>query len=256
MTRLTVNQFVAALEAEGVEVVKVARNGRGWPNNITAGSFNPHGVMNHHTAMGKSVSEDRQVEILWDGRPGLWGALAHIGLGFSGKAYLVGWDNVNHAGVGDEDVLRAVLFERSLPAPNENNVDGNPNFWGIEVMNNGLGEEYPLVQLQALVKIDTAICRVSGWTERSCIHHREWTNRKIDMSWEGPLRVYISQALALPPGEWKIPGLVVGPPKPRILPNARQALVSVNRGFKYAMAQKQVGRAARWRRIRRLLKQV
>lgn len=257
MTRLTPDQLVNALRDEGVKVVKVAREGRAWPNNTTAGTFNPHGNMNHHT--GSGAKDEDQITLLWKGRADLDGPLCHIGLGRDGTAYLVGWDNCNHAGSGDLDVLNAVLAERPAPVANQDNHDGNPDFWGIEVMNNGIGEPYPLVQLQALVKINTAICRVSGWTANSCIHHREWTNRKIDMSWKGPLRMYVTQALAMSPGAWKIPGLAPKPVVQKVTPkvwgpNVVAGLKAANRGLKYAMAAKKPGQVAKWQRVIKALK--
>lgn len=251
MSRLTAKQLTDALRAEGVKFVKESREGRGWPNNTTAGSFNPHGVMNHHTANPSSVKVWDEVTILWKGRPDLDGPLCHIGLDRNGIAHLVGWDNCNHAGEGDRDVLSAVLADHIIPPTNQDNVDGNPHFWGIEVMNNGLGEKYPLVQIEALVKINAAICRASGWKETSCIHHREWTRRKIDMSYRGPLRKYIKQALAMKPGVWHLPG--IEKPK-KIGPNVKAALAATRAGLKYATSAKKPGQAARWTAIQGLLK--
>lgn len=242
--RLTSNELVRALKAEGVRVQRVALDGRAWPNNTSAGSFNPHGILNHHTGAG---SDAVLVKLLWRGRPGLDGPLCHIGLGRDGTAYLVGWDNANHAGQGDPDVLKAVLAERSLPVANQSTTDGNPHFWGIEVMNNGTGEPYPLVQLNALIKINAAICRLSGWSEKSCIHHREWTPRKIDMSWQGPLRPMIAECLSKPPGVWQISGLA--PVKPAVGPNTLAAIKAARAGLKWAISAKKPGEVAKWKKV-------
>lgn len=246
MTRLNANDLVKALRAEGVKVVRVSMDGRAWPNNTTAGTFNPHGILNHHTGAG---SDKALLKILWEGRPGLNGPLCHMGLGRDGTCYLVGWDNVNHAGNGDGRVAAAVLAERDLPVAKVDDTDGNPLFWAIEVMNDGVGEPYPLVQLNALVKINAAICRLSKWSEKSCIHHREWTPRKIDMSYKGPLRQHIKDCLNLPPGQWTFPGY-----KKPVGPNVSAALKSAQAGLKWAISAKQPGKVAMWKKVINALK--
>lgn len=39
--------------------------------------------------------------------------------------HLVGYGRANHAGLGDDDVLRAIVDETALPPDNEANTDGN-----------------------------------------------------------------------------------------------------------------------------------
>jgi nucleoid-associated protein YgaU len=78
-------------------------------------------------------------------------------------------------------VLRAVIDESALPAPNEANTDGNRHFYGFECENLGDGEDpWPAAQLEAIEKAAAAICRHHGWTERSVIGHKEWQPGKID----------------------------------------------------------------------------
>ena len=49
--------------------------------------------------------------------------------------HLVGHGRANHAGLGDGDVLRAVIVEKRLPPDNEANTDGNAAFYGFECEN-------------------------------------------------------------------------------------------------------------------------
>ena len=108
MTRLTPEELVNALKAEGLQVVIVSRDGKTWPNNTSAGSFNPSGSASHHTAMDpKKYKPAFQVSLLWRGRTGLSGPLGHGGIGPKGTIFLVGWDNANHMGKGDKRVLNA-----------------------------------------------------------------------------------------------------------------------------------------------------
>src|SRR5690606_11931856 len=118
---LTADQIVKALRAEGLRVVEV----RSWRthNRNHRGPWGPvHGVMIHHTV---TSGTQRSVDICYDGYAGLPGPLCLGVIAKDGTVYLVGNGRANHAGLGDDDVLRAVISERALPAANENNTDGN-----------------------------------------------------------------------------------------------------------------------------------
>jgi hypothetical protein len=166
-----------ALRAEGLVVVEAD----GWEdhNRNHKGPFGPvHGVMIHHTVTSGSA---RTVEICRDGYAGLPGPLCHGVITKDGRVHLVGYGRANHAGLGDDDVLRAVIAERTLPADNEASVDGNRHFYGFECENLGDGEDpWPAVQMEAIEKAAAAICRHHGWTERSVIGHLEWQPGKVD----------------------------------------------------------------------------
>ncbi|WP_345945069.1 N-acetylmuramoyl-L-alanine amidase [Streptomyces albus subsp. chlorinus] len=88
------------------------------------------------------------------------------------------------AGTGDDDVLRAVIAERSPLRPNENNTDGNRAFYEFECVNRGDGKDTrPFVQRDAMVRASAALLRAHGWRRggsASVIGHLEWTNQKID----------------------------------------------------------------------------
>ncbi len=49
-----------------------------------------------------------------------------------GVLHLVGYGRANHAGLGDDDVLRAVIAEKALPPDDEANTNGNRHFYGFE----------------------------------------------------------------------------------------------------------------------------
>lgn len=222
MSTISPTTFVNALRAEGVKIVAVTRNGLAWYNHsrpASLGAFDGHGVVNHHTGPFSTV--EGMVSLIWNGRSDLPGPLATITLAPDGTAYLVGWNRCNHAGSGDKDVYNAVLNETGvIPKPNSDDIDGNSKFYGIEVMHPGTSAPYPDAQIQALVKINAAIHRAHGWSEKSSIHHKEWTFRKTDMSWHGTsagpdLRKLIANCLAQPAGKWTIAGTPAPvPPKP------------------------------------------
>ncbi|BCL31762.1 hypothetical protein GCM10017557_66210 [Streptomyces aurantiacus] len=165
------------LRAEGLTVHEV----RNWRthNRNSKGAWGPmNGVMIHHTVTsGTSAS----VDICYDGYSALPGPLCHGVIDKKGHVHLVGNGRANHAGLGDGDVLRAVVNETKLPPDNEADTDGNRHFYGFECINLGNGKDpWPEVQKEAIEKVSAAICRAHGWTERSVIGHKEWQPGKVD----------------------------------------------------------------------------
>ncbi|MFI1736358.1 N-acetylmuramoyl-L-alanine amidase [Streptomyces sioyaensis] len=174
---LSAARFRHALAAEGLRIAEVA----GWEthNRNGKGPWGPvHGVMVHHTG---TSGADSTVQLCYDGRPDLPGPLCHGVITKDGTVHLVGCGRANHAGLGDGDVLRAVIAEKRLPPDNEADTDGNPHFYGFECENLGDGKDpWPPAQLAALEKAAAALCRAHGWTERSVIGHLEWQPGKVD----------------------------------------------------------------------------
>ncbi|MGW6011650.1 N-acetylmuramoyl-L-alanine amidase [Streptomyces sp. NPDC055210] len=174
---MSAGSFLSRLKAEEITVVEVGD----WEhhNRNHKGPWGPvHGVMIHHTVTSGS---QRTVEICRDGYSGLPGPLCHGVITKDGRVHLVGYGRSNHAGLGDDDVLRAVIAETALPSDNEANTDGNRHFYGFECENLGDGEDpWPAAQLDAIARAAAAVCRHHGWTERSVIGHLEWQPGKID----------------------------------------------------------------------------
>ncbi|MFG2963593.1 peptidoglycan-binding protein [Streptomyces sp. NPDC048288] len=177
-TPLSADALVAALKAEGVTVVE--HDDWRTHNRSGHGAWGPvNGVIIHHTVTSGSAAT---VAICYDGYSSLPGPLCHGVITKDGKVHLVGNGRANHAGSGDGDVLQAVIEERAtLPAPNENDTDGNVHFYGFECENLGDGKDpWPDVQLDAMVRASAALCRAHGWSARSVIGHKEWTSTKVD----------------------------------------------------------------------------
>ncbi|MGW6603338.1 peptidoglycan-binding protein [Streptomyces sp. NPDC055036] len=176
-TPLTADRLLATLRNEGLSVVEH----RSWRthNRNHKGLWGPmHGVMIHHTVTSGTESS---VELCYNGHSSLPGPLCHGVIAKDGTVYLVGNGRANHAGLGDDDVLRAVINESGLPADNEANTDGNRYFYGFECVNLGNGTDpWPAAQLEAIERVSAAICRAHGWTQRSVIGHKEWQPGKID----------------------------------------------------------------------------
>lgn len=178
----TAAKFIAALKAQGVTVKEHA----GWRTHNRAGhgAWGPlHGVMFHHTASGESGI----TEFCYNGSSELPGPLCHGVIHKDGTVTLVGWGRANHAGGGDEDVLKAVEAERtSLPKTNEHQgsagaVDGNAHFIGFECVNKGDGKDpWPAVQIEAMQRAAAAVCDLYGWSAKSVIRHMDWSDWKSD----------------------------------------------------------------------------
>jgi hypothetical protein len=201
---MTADEFVAALRAEGVRVTEHA----GWRTHNRAGhgAWGPvNGVMIHHTA-GVEPSDG---SIVWSGRSDLPGPLAHSYLAKSGVVTMTANGRANHAGGGDPAVLAAVVNETYASAPaaprfhdgSAGATDGNAHFYGLEISNLGTSTDpYPAVQYDAAVRWAAAICRHHGWSARSVIGHKEWSDWKNDPSFDiAKFRADVATRLAAPP---------------------------------------------------------
>ncbi|MFH9466555.1 peptidoglycan-binding protein [Streptomyces clavifer] len=176
-TPLSADKLLRALRDEGLRVVEH----RSWRthNRNHKGAWGPvYGVMIHHTVTSGTQSS---VDLCYDGHSSLPGPLCHGVIAKDGTVHMVGHGRANHAGLGDDDVLRAVISETALPADNEANTDGNRSFYGFECINLGNGKDpWPAAQLLAIERAAAAICRAHGWNQRSVIGHKEWQPGKID----------------------------------------------------------------------------
>ncbi|GHE85045.1 peptidoglycan-binding protein [Streptomyces longispororuber] len=174
---MSANRFLDVLQDEGVTIVEVGD----WRthNRNHKGPWGPvHGVMIHHTV---TSGAEKTVRICREGYQGLPGPLCHGVITKDGRVHLVGYGRANHAGLGDDDVLRAVIAEKALPPDNEANTDGNRHFYGFECENLGDGEDpWTPAQMDAIARVSAAVCRHHEWTARSVIGHLEWQPGKID----------------------------------------------------------------------------
>ncbi|MDX3839059.1 N-acetylmuramoyl-L-alanine amidase [Streptomyces europaeiscabiei] len=225
---LSASKFLAALKAEGVKVVEVD----GWEDHNRAGhgAWGPvHGVMVHHTVTKGTANT---VNICWNGYQGLPGPLCHGVVAKDGAVHLVGYGRANHAGLGDDDVLTAVIAEKTLPAPNEANTDGNARFYGFECENLGNDQDpWPAVQVEGMVRAAAALCRAHGWGkdgDTSVIGHKEWQPGKVDPLGPGvsmpDIRKRVAERLKHP-ASWS-PGTTPAPPR---LPTTEERLTALEK---------------------------
>ena len=175
------------------------------------------GMIVHHTAAGGSADMPCR-NICVNGRSDLKGPLVQFLLGRSGKLLLISQNRCNHAGKGSSEVRKDLKAGRDITAEfdagqgayNARTLNrandwsgGNGKYWGLEVENNGRGEEYSQEQIKALVKLCAAMCKWQGWDHNRIIHHREHTSRKVDMNYTGPLREYVQKMMAS--SQWRVP---------------------------------------------------
>ncbi|MEU6254284.1 peptidoglycan-binding protein [Streptomyces sp. NPDC047043] len=176
-TPLSADRFLSVLKGAGLAVVEHGK----WRthNRDTHGNWGPaNGIMIHHT--GPYSSEKDMVELCRTGYEDLPGPLCHGVIDRSGTVHLVGYGRCNHAGMGDTDVLLAVIAEKTtLPRDNEADTDGNRHFYGFECINTG-SQPWPTAQFDAMARAAAAICRAHGWNEHSVIGHKEWQPGKPD----------------------------------------------------------------------------
>ncbi|AJC58602.1 peptidoglycan-binding protein [Streptomyces sp. 769] len=176
-TPLSADQFLAALKHAGLGVVEVGN----WRthNRNTHGNWGPvNGVMIHHT--GPYSSEADMAELCRVGYQDLPGPLCHGVIDRSGAVHLVGYGRTNHAGMGDTNVLLAVIEQATnLPHNAKDDTDGNRHFYGFECINTG-DQPWPSAQLDAMARAAAAVCRAHGWNEHSVIGHKEWQLGKWD----------------------------------------------------------------------------
>jgi hypothetical protein len=143
------------------------------------------GFMIHHTGSDGNDSINRNLII--NGRSDLPGPLAQCGLNDNGVIDLITVGRANHAGGGDPDVLEAVKSELYNGYPPDTDkhqgesgaVDGNDAFYGLEVYYSG-GARPTRKAYRSMVRWGAAICDFHGWSAKSGIGHREWSDYKID----------------------------------------------------------------------------
>lgn len=137
------------------------------------GGFDPVGVLIHHTATTVKWTIAAVLRLLTGGRTDLPGPLAHIGLGRTGRVYLIAAGRANHAG--------QARLSGSVASG-----DGNELYIGIEAFNDGLGEKWSKRQYNALVLLSAVLSVV---VTKNSVHtvrgHKETsTTGKIDPTFD------------------------------------------------------------------------
>ncbi|MBF6399794.1 N-acetylmuramoyl-L-alanine amidase [Nocardia cyriacigeorgica] len=147
------------LRAEGLNVIEHD----GWRQRGHGDFLDIRGVLCHHTAGGGP----NDWRIVQNGRPDLPGPLAQLVLERDGTYRVIAVGVCWHAGRG------------AWPGWPTNNA--NFHTIGIEAVNNGVGQPWPDVQLDAYKRGCAAILRRVGLDAGRCVAHREYSSEgKID----------------------------------------------------------------------------
>ncbi|MET9313835.1 N-acetylmuramoyl-L-alanine amidase [Kribbella sp. NPDC003505] len=120
----------------GLEVVEVS----GWKTRGHGEMLGVEAIINHHTATPKTADGDYpSLHVVRDGRKGLAGPLAQLGLGRSGKVYVIAAGVCYHAGA---------TFET---------WQNNWHAIGIEAEHDGIGP-WPAAVYNAYIRLNWALC--------------------------------------------------------------------------------------------------
>ncbi|CAN5475642.1 peptidoglycan-binding domain-containing protein [soil metagenome] len=142
------------LEAAGLKVAEQP----GWMDRGVGNVGATKGVICHHTAGGPKGNMP-SLGVITNGRAGLHGPLAQLGLGRDGTYYVIAAGRAQHAGKGEWGKV----------------TTGNTSFIGIEAENTGLPDDpWPAVQMDAYQRGVAAILRKIGADESMCCGHKEY----------------------------------------------------------------------------------
>ncbi|GGO01705.1 golvesin C-terminal-like domain-containing protein [Micromonospora parathelypteridis] len=163
----TIPWLVDVLRAAGVQVVVEGD----WLNRMRPGSFDPIGVLWHHTASTSSASNPHPaLGICINGRSDLPGPLCQALVDYNGVFHVISAGRCNHAGVSGG----------SGPIPAG---DGNTLMIGWEIDYNGVNQEMTTAQYNASLAATAAVLTRLGRDSSYARGHRETsTTGKIDPS--------------------------------------------------------------------------
>ncbi|MFF4876265.1 N-acetylmuramoyl-L-alanine amidase [Micromonospora sp. NPDC000668] len=163
----TIPWLVDVLRAAGVQVVVEGD----WLNRMRPGSFDPIGVLWHHTAATSSASNPHPaLGICINGRSDLAGPLCQALVDYNGVFHVISAGRCNHAGASGG----------SGPIPAG---DGNTLMIGWEIDYNGVNQEMTAAQYNASIAATAAVLTRLGRDSSYARGHRETsTSGKIDPS--------------------------------------------------------------------------
>lgn len=162
---MMLTDLVDACRKSGLKVVEVD----GWRSRGHGPMASVETVACHHTATSKAAAGDYpSLRIVRDGRPGLPGPLAQLGLGRDGTVYVIAAGVCYHAGetfTRDQDNWHAI---------------------GIEAEHDGISP-WPAAQVDAYARLCAALVKHYGLTVSRVQGHKEIAaprGRKIDPNFD------------------------------------------------------------------------
>jgi hypothetical protein len=187
-------ELVDVLTAAGV-VCRVDFVNEGWERRArSSGGFSspPLACCWHHTASSASPEADLNWMIHGsDDAP-----IGNLLLDRGGVVWPIAAGAANTQGKGGP-----ATFSRGV-CPVDN---GNSRLWGMEVANNGLGEPWPLAQIDAYFKASNALNELFGNQPNDVITHQVWApDRKIDPATTAAVQGPWHPAAVTSSGTWSL----------------------------------------------------
>lgn len=219
-----INQWAHALKSAGLNVEALD----GWQNRAASSySYDPVGIMLHHTASNRNSGNMPCRELVISGRRDLSGPLSQFLVARDGAILLIAGGRCHHAGRGMANRIEQLLADVEPPDYGQGLYDapkpgayraGNKHFVGFELEADGLGERYSDELLEATIKACATLCLLHGWNPLTrVLMHREWTSRKIDPDLRIPWRRLIADAVNSGHFETPTQAEPLPPSKPRTL---------------------------------------
>lgn len=172
------------------------------PNKVTSGRpLSPVGIVVHHTASNAKADPDAVIAMCVRGVNKVPGPLYNYLIKRDGTISKLTAENVkaNHAGRGLQSVL--TRMQKNLPvmgnATGPGKISANGRLIGVSIINDGLGQDVPEAQMDALVDLCAFLCDGHNWNpDVAVVGHKEWTSRKVDPSFSMPdLRAMIRRRM-------------------------------------------------------------
>jgi len=175
-------ELADVLSAAGVQIGVNSQNA-GWESRARgSGGFpsTPKGVFWHHTASQTSIEND----LAWQCHGCDDAPVGNMTIDRNGVAWPVAAGASNCAGAGGP-----ASFSRGTIAKDSGNTGG----WNIEVANNGVGEPWPVAQVDSYFLCSNALNAHFGNQPDDIITHSlghgdGWTDRKIDPAKAGAVQ--------------------------------------------------------------------
>lgn len=198
--------FPKTLRKRGINVVELP----GWQTRkADSRLFKPIGVMSHHTATSPAASIGDIIDAVVKNN------YYNVVVDRDGTVYVVAAGRMWHAGRGSNNVLE---LQRQGKAPEGDATsagiaNGNEHYYGVAITNRGTTysdgspvEPVPEAQWKSLVEVNYALqVQLGNTNANTSIHHREWTNRKVDILHSaGDLRGDISKLFYTPPKSFQL----------------------------------------------------
>ncbi|MET9272092.1 LysM peptidoglycan-binding domain-containing protein [Kribbella sp. NPDC003557] len=160
----TVPWMADAFRSNGLKVLEVT----GWKTRGRPGTFEPRGVVFHHTASGRNGGSAPSIKTVLNGRPGIPGPLCQVLIGRDLTVRVIAAGRANHAGLGGPII--------GIPKDS-----GNSFLIGVEVENDGVGETWTPGLLQTCDTVFATLLLGLRRQPAMLIGHKEWApKRKID----------------------------------------------------------------------------